>query len=380
MLVNTTWFGTFLLDPESGSIIKKKLFPNSVPKLVERLNAIQNQNILSEERLLIKDVKEPLVVTEERLRALGEAVETVAPLPENINLIPEDFGFKSEQYHEVLLELGKVRTREAVTEDFFIVQAIRGLDDLTQTANLLSERLHEWYGVHWPELEKLVKETEYVTLISELGDRDSILEKSSSDKITSSSLTSSVGTGLETVDKNAVMDFAEQLGSVYTSRVKLENYIKSRMEAVAPNITAITGPVIGARLIALTGGLQRLARVSSSTIQLLGAEKALFRHLRDGELPPKHGIIFQHPFIHNSPYWQRGKIARALAGKISIAARLDYNSNKFMGDELTTALKRRVDEIKKKYPNAPAKKPRKGWKKDKMDKKTRRGKRGKRRR
>ena len=150
------------------------------------------------------------------------------------------------------------------------------------------------------------------------------------------------------------------------------------MEEVAPNITAITGPVIGARLLALTGGLQRLARVSSSTIQLLGAEKALFRHLRDGELPPKHGVIFQHPFIHNAPYWQRGKIARVLAGKISIAAKLDYNSNKFMGDELTTDLNRRVEEIKKKYPNAPVKKSKKGWKKAKKDKKTRRGKRDKR--
>lgn len=377
MLVSTTWFGTFLLDPESGSIIKKKLFPNSVPKIVERLNAIQNQNILSEEKSLIKGVKEPLAVTEERLRALGEVVESVSPLPDNINLIPEDFGFKSEQHHEVLLELGKLRTREAVAEDFFIVQAIKGLDDLTQIANLLSERLHEWYGLHWPELEKLVKETEYVSLISNMGDMATILEKSNNEKLKSITLADSVGSGLETEDRGAVMGYAEQLDSVYSSRIKLENYIKSRMEAVAPNITAITGPIIGARLISLTGSLARLAQVSSSTIQLLGAEKALFRHLRDGEKPPKHGIIFQNPFIHNAPYWQRGKIARALAGKLSIAAKLDYNSDKFMGDEITKDLKRRINEIKKKYPNAPPKKPKKGWKKARKDKKTRRGKRGK---
>jgi nucleolar protein 56 len=131
------------------------------------------------------------------------------------------------------------------------------------------------------------------------------------------------------------------------------------MEVLAPNVSSLAGPIIGARLISLTGGLQRLSQVSSSTIQVLGAEKALFRHLRDGELPPKHGILFQHPYLHNAPYWQRGKIARALAGKIAIAAKLDQNSDKIMSDELEADIKRRLEEIQKKYPKAPAKKSKK---------------------
>jgi nucleolar protein 56 len=147
------------------------------------------------------------------------------------------------------------------------------------------------------------------------------------------------------------------------------------MESLAPNVTSLTGAIIGARLIALTGGLSRLSRVSSSTIQLLGAEKALFRHLRDGELPPKHGIIFQHPLLHNAPYWQRGKIARALAGKIAIAAKLDHNSDKLMGEELLNDLRRRIEEIRKKYPEAPVKI--KIEKKSKKGKKNRRGGRNK---
>jgi nucleolar protein 56 len=130
--------------------------------------------------------------------------------------------------------------------------------------------------------------------------------------------------------------------------------------------------------------MERLAKVSSSTIQLLGAEKALFRHLREGGRPPKHGIIFQHPLIHNAPSWQRGKIARAFAGKIAIAAKLDYNRGAFMGETLTGELKRRVEEIRKKYPKAPASKKGKGRKHLKNKKRdgknkrksSRRGKRG----
>jgi nucleolar protein 56 len=183
------------------------------------------------------------------------------------------------------------------------------------------------------------------------------------------------------------MGFATQLKNVIKEKNQLEDYITTRMESIAPNITILTGPLIGARLIALTGGLERLAKVSSSTIQLLGAEKALFRHLREGARPPKHGIIFQHPLVHNAPHWQRGKIARAFAGKIAIAAKLDHNSDKVMGDELVKDLKRRVDEIRKKYPSAPIK-TKKRWKNvegettGKKRKKTRRGgkkKRGKKR-
>ncbi|RLI27874.1 MAG: C/D box methylation guide ribonucleoprotein complex aNOP56 subunit, partial [Candidatus Hecatellales archaeon] len=106
--------------------------------------------------------------------------------------------------------------------------------------------------------------------------------------------------------------------------------------------------------------LEELARLPSSTIQVLGAEKALFRALRRGGRPPKHGIIFQHPFIHQAPRWQRGKIARALAGKISIAAKVDVFSGNRIGDRLKADLEKRVAEIREKYRKPPAKPKRKG--------------------
>jgi nucleolar protein 56 len=387
MLLTTTWFGTFLIDLNTNKIKKKKLFPKDLSKLVEHMKALQNQEILKEEQALVKSVKEQINVSDERLTGLGDIVDGVLPVPDEISIAPEDFGFNIELYHEAMLELGKARMRVAVSaKDLYVVQAVKGLDDLTQIANLLSERLHEWYGLHWPELESIVKENEYVEQISMLGDRETIHDKSDNKKLQTADISDSVGSTFDPEDKDAVMGFASELKSVLASRTVLENYIKTRMDAVAPNISHLTGPIIGARLIALTGGLTRLSRVPSSTIQLLGAEKALFRHLRDGERPPKHGIIFQHPFIHNAPYWQRGKIARAFAGKIAIAAKIDQNSERFLGKELAVDLERRIEEIRKKYPAAPAKKQRamgKGFKKRGGDgrgyggNKTRRGKRGK---
>ncbi|MEM0205022.1 MAG: hypothetical protein QXM57_04500, partial [Nitrososphaerota archaeon] len=101
------------------------------------------------------------------------------------------------------------------------------------------------------------------------------------------------------------------------------------------------------------GGLEKLAKMPASTIQVLGAEKALFRFLKTGRGAPKHGLIFQHPYVHTSPKWQRGKIARVLAAKISIAARIDYFSREDRSAEIRKALEDRIKEIKTKYAESP---------------------------
>ncbi len=130
------------------------------------------------------------------------------------------------------------------------------------------------------------------------------------------------------------------------------------MKEVAPNITALVGPLLGARLLSLAGGLDELARLPASTIQVLGAEKALFRALRTGGKPPKHGVIFQYPDIHRSPRWQRGKIARALAAKLAIAAKVDAFTGRYIGDVLVQQLRKRIEEIKKLYAKPPVRKKR----------------------
>ena len=146
------------------------------------------------------------------------------------------------------------------------------------------------------------------------------------------------------------------------------------MLEVAPNIRGLVGPLLGARLISLAGGLSRLARLPASTIQVLGAEKALFRALRTGGRPPKHGVIFQYPAIHRSPRWQRGKIARALAAKLAIAARIDAFTGEYKADELKEELEKRIEEIKTLYAKPP-KRPRPISKKPSRGKKRKRGRR-----
>jgi len=149
--------------------------------------------------------------------------------------------------------------------------------------------------------------------------------------------------------------------------------LDSVMDEVAPNTRALVGSLLGARLIALAGGLTNLAKLPASTVQVLGAEKALFRSLRTGTRPPKHGIIFQHSIIHEAKRWQRGKIARALAGKLTIATRIDAFGGKYVGDQLRVDLEKRIEEIKERYVEAPPPK------KPAVMKRPRRMKRGRRR-
>jgi nucleolar protein 56 len=117
---------------------------------------------------------------------------------------------------------------------------------------------------------------------------------------------------------------------------------------------------MSARIISIAGSLERLAMMPASTIQVLGAEKALFRSLKTGSRPPKHGIIFQHQALHTAPKWQRGKIARVLSSKLSIAARIDSFGGEFLGDQLVEYIEKRILEIQKKYPSAPQVKKRYG--------------------
>ena len=160
MLFTTTWFGTFLLDPESGEIIKQILFPKDANELAARLEQIRAGGILKEEKKLLKEINDSINVTEDRLTGLGSQVDAVLPLPENIEISPEDYQFEPGLYHQAVLELGRLRIIQSVGKDQHMIQAVNGLDDLTQIANLLSERLHEWYGLHWPELDLLIKDTE----------------------------------------------------------------------------------------------------------------------------------------------------------------------------------------------------------------------------
>ncbi len=261
------------------------------------------------------------------------------------------------------MELAKIRVKRAVEKrDLMIAQGIQTIGDLDKTLNLFMGRLREWYGLHFPELDRLIDKHEtYARLITKLGIRDNFsaenlekegLPKTKAQQVAEIAL-ASMGADLRERDLNQVQAMCRNTLELYEVRQSLEKYVDSVIDEVAPNTRALVGSLLGARLIALAGGLKNLAKLPASTVQVLGAEKALFRSLRTGARPPKHGIIFQHPLIHEAKRWQRGKVARALAGKLTIAARIDAFGGNYKGDKLKADLEKRIEEIGEKYGEPP---------------------------
>lgn len=342
MILITTWFGAFVVG-EDGRILEKKLFPMDVKEIASRLRMTGEGKILPEEDALAQGKK--LSVTERRLMPLGDFLTFETP-----EIKPEDFGFSQAMLGQAMILLGKEKVRGSATPDEQILQAIRAIDDVTKTINLMSERLHEWFDINFPELARIVPDPKYVELIAQFGDRKAML---ASGQVR---FEASMGSEISEEDSEALKKLASSILALYKTKENMEKFVETRMKVIARNTAHIAGPLIGARLISLAGGLKRLARLPSSTVQLLGAEKALFKHLRDKARPPKHGVIFQHPIIHRAPAWQRGKISRALAAKISLAAKIDMHGNRFIGEDLEKDLAKKLQEIQRKHHNPPVKK------------------------
>ena len=264
----------------------------------------------------------------------------------------------------VTMELAKIQVKgQTQKRDLIVAQAIQTLDDLDKTLNLFMGRLREWYGVHYPELDRLVEKHEtYARLVLNLGTKSNFtqqaLEKEDLPKNKTEQISriaeASMGADLIETDLAQIQALSKNILETYKLRESIETYIDKTMDEVAPNTKAIVGALLGARLIAIGGGLENLAKRPASTMQVLGAEKALFRSIKTGARPPKHGLIFQHTLIHDAKKWQRGKIARAVAGKLAIAVRTDaFGQGHYAGDKLKADLDRRIEEIRQKYPEPP---------------------------
>lgn len=369
---------------ENGKLIDKEVFDRDPVKIAEKLFALEQGKPIPEVKRLIKRLKDQrytdfLFNNPELANAIreefkvnvevGSSIELSEKIRENMGELGVELGFINKPseitrwIHDVTMELSKIRIKKATEKrDLLVVQAVQALDDLDQTLNLFMSRLREWYGVHFPELNRLVEKHEtYAKLVYTLGRRDNFtverLEKEglpeSKALQISDAAKSSMGADLQDVDIEHIRRISKNILQLYEARANLEKYIDALMEDVAPNLRALAGPSLGARLIALAGGLENLAKLPASTVQVLGAEKALFRALRTGAKPPKHGVIFQHSLVFRAKKWLRGKIARALAGKLSIAARTDAFTGNYIGDKLKEELLQRVKEIEEKYPSPP---------------------------
>ena len=266
-----------------------------------------------------------------------------------------------ELVREAAIYLAEAKIREASAKpDLQVIQSIQALDEVDKAVNIFNSRLREWYGLHFPELSDILSEPEaYIDFILTVGYKDRVKEVASELKLAEKKAKAIVeaskrskGAEIREEDLSRVKMLAKEVKDLYILRKSLQRHIEVTMNRIAPNLTAIAGPTIAARLIAKAGGLEKLARLPASTIQVLGAEKALFRALRTGAPPPKHGIIFQHKLVHSAPSWQRGKVARSLAAKIALAARVDaYRGEREVS--LDEHLEKRIEEIKAKYPKAP---------------------------
>ncbi len=260
--------------------------------------------------------------------------------------------------HDFAIALSSQRIAEASSKaDLHIVQCINAIDELDKMINILSARIREWYGLHFPELEALVGMNAYTDIILKLGYRDSInldtlrhinIGEENRLRVIAESASNSKGGVISKSNIGMLKVLAEEYKRLNALRDMLAKHLEDEMEYNAPNIKDILGSTIGARMIAKVGSLERLAMLPASTIQVLGAEKALFRALKTGSRPPKHGIIFQHTLVHSAPRWQRGKVARVLATKVALAARVDAYSG-IRDPSIMKKLEERVEEIKEKY-------------------------------
>jgi nucleolar protein 56 len=246
--------------------------------------------------------------------------------------------------------------KELIRRDRLIVHVVKTMDQIDKGTNLLLEQLREWYAIYFPELARSVEEPEeYLKLLINLKTKDQFTEKNVVELVGQKryrldlehASKNSIGIELGQGDLESVISYAERIQTMRNERQKLETYLEKLMEEESPNIRAVAGAAIGARLIATAGSLEKLAEFPSSTIQVLGAEKALFSHLRKHTLPPKHGLIFAYPKLRGAPLKLRGKIARRLASKLSIAARVDFFKGEFVGDRLARELDEQISKIVK---------------------------------
>jgi nucleolar protein 56 len=249
--------------------------------------------------------------------------EGSAGAPADWPTLAVEAGFAADEaeYYETLRSVTIAATRATVAEreradDKQLVHAVRAMDDAERTANELAERLAEWAGTLFDD------SGSGVDYARELAEREP-----------------------ETPAEQPVVSFAGRVADLADETDDLREFIERRTPDVAPNLAEMAGPVLAARLMSLAGGLDSLAKKPSGTVQVLGAEDALFAHLAGRATSPKHGVIFTHEYVRGTRSEDRGSAARAFAGKLTLAARVDHYGGEFK-QELHDDLRERIETIR----------------------------------
>lgn len=226
------------------------------------------------------------------------------------------------------IEFTRKSIREAISEDVFIIQLVSHIADLDRVINMLIKRLRDWYELTLPEVSNLIiKQEDFVEVIKK--ERKTLMQKFK--------IKESMGKEFSRKNMESLELLRGECEKMMVLRAKQTKKLEELMQKNYPNLTTLAGGLIGGKLIELAGGIKKLMEFPSSTIQILGAEKALFRHIKVGARPPKYGILLGHEYVANSK--QKAKAAGRLADKISIAVKVDYFKGEFIGDKLKRMLK-----------------------------------------
>ncbi|MBN1386729.1 NOP58 family protein [Candidatus Woesearchaeota archaeon] len=217
----------------------------------------------------------------------------------------------------------KMQVSNSVNDDNLIIQTTSSIEELDKSINTHAKRLREWFSLHVPEIDRSIQDHEQYA--------DEILGckgKKRDDVLKARSIEITMGRDLPPEDLEEIYSLAEHTKGLFRLRKKHMEYLDNVEERYCPHMKKIGGTMIVAKLLCIAKSLKKLAEVPSSTIQILGAEKALFRHLKTKAKPPKYGVLYSHPEVQKAKRDQRGKTARKLASKLSIAAKQDYFGKK----------------------------------------------------
>ena len=372
----------FLAFNDDNELIAEKLFPED--EIINRLADIDDKKIVAEEMEIIeevsKDYSEINIESNKRLSDYSNDKISIQTPNQGGNYLRsnyDEFGLNDEEITGIYQRLAIYKIKkESASEDKHLIQAINSIDEIDESISKLIERIREWYALYFPEMDVIKNNETYIKLISQNKTKENIMQ-AKPDAFPDNVL--DLEDDINPLDLEIMNRYANSIFELQQTRKEIEEYIDSKMEEIAPNLRLLVGSSLGAKLISHAGGLKRLAIYPSSTVQIMGAEKALFRHLKSGDRPPKYGLIYQHPQVRGAKWWNRGKIARMLAGKISLAVRRDVFTKTFDENAFNDFIEK-VEEIEKNNPFPTKTTKKRKEEKGKSKNKKRKGKKRKKRR
>ena len=372
----------FFAFNDKNELISQKLFPED--EIINRLVEINDKKIVKEELELIDelsaDYDEIIIESNKRLSDYGKdniIIKTPNQAGEYLRSNYDKFDLDDEELSKIYQNFAIYKIKkESAGEDKHLIQAVNSIDEIDEAISKLIERIREWYALYFPEMDVIKNNETYILLISQNKTKEEIL-KAKPEAFPKDFI--DLEDDINPIDLEIMNNYANSIFELQKSRKNIEEYIDQKMQDIAPNLRLLVGSTLGAKLISHAGGIKRLAMYPSSTVQIMGAEKALFRHLKSGDRPPKYGLIYQHPQVRGAKWWNRGKIARMLAGKISLAVRRDVFT-KTIDENVAEEFKSKIDEIEKNNPFPTKTTKKRKEEKSKSKSKKRKGKKKRKRR